>query len=92
LHVFGDASTEGVGTVVYSVVHQAEGVTTSLIAAKSRLAKKNLTVPRLELVSAHMSANLVTNAKNALIELPTPEIFGWLDSTVALHWLLGNGQ
>jgi hypothetical protein len=92
LHVFGDASTEGVGTVVYSVVRQAEGVTTSLVAAKSRLAKKNLTVPRLELVSAHMSANLVTNAKNALIELPTPEIFGWLDSTVALHWLLGNGQ
>ena len=92
LHVFGDASTEGVGTVVYSVVRQAEGVTTSLVAAKSRLAKKNLTVPRLELVSAHMSANLVTNAKNALIELPTPETFGWLDSTVALHWLLGNGQ
>ena len=92
LHVFGDASTEGVGTVVYSVVRQAEEVTTSLVAAKSRLAKKNLTVPRLELVSAHMSPNLVTNAKNALIELPTPEIFGWLDSTVALHWLLGNGQ
>ena len=49
-------------------------------------------MPRLELVSAHMSANLVTNAKNALIELPTPETFGWLDSTVALHWLLGNSQ
>ncbi len=92
LHVFGDASTEGVGTVVYSVIRQAEGVTTSLVAAKSRLAKKNLTVPRLELVSAHMSANLVMNVKNALIELPTPEIIGWLDSTVALHWLLGNGQ
>ncbi|XP_028414391.1 uncharacterized protein LOC114537541 [Dendronephthya gigantea] len=39
-----------------------------------------------------MSANLVTNAKNALIELPTPATFGWLDSTVALHWLLGNGS
>jgi hypothetical protein len=92
LHVFGDASTEGVGTVVYSVVRQSGGVKTSLVAAKSRLAKKNLTVPRLELVSAHMSANLVMNVKKALVELPTPEIIGWLDSTVALHWLLGNGQ
>ena len=90
--MFGDASTEGVGTVIYSVVRQDGGVTTSLVAAKSRLAKKTLTVPRLELVSAHMSANLVTNVKNALVDLPKPHIYGWLDSTVALHWILGNGQ
>jgi len=36
------------------------------IAAKSRLAKKNLTIPRLELVSAHMAANLVENVRTAL--------------------------
>ncbi len=36
--------------------------------------------------------HLVTNAKRALTELPKPQIYGWLDSTVALHWILGNGQ
>ena len=83
---------DGVDAVVYSVVHQKGGVTTSLVAAKSRLAKKSLTVPRLELVSAHMSTNLVINVKNAFVELPKPDIYAWLDSTVALHWLLGNGE
>ena len=92
LHAFGDASMDGVGAVVYSVVHQEGGVTTSLEAKKSRLAKKSMTVPRLELIRAHMSTNLVINVKNALVELPKPDIYAWLDSTVALDWLLGNGE
>ena len=63
--------------------------TASPVAAKSRLAKKSLTVPRLDLVSAHMFINLVINA---FVELPKPDIYAWLYSTVALHWLLGNGE
>ena len=55
-----------------------------LVAAKARLAKEGLTIPRLELVSAHMAANLVTNVRNALQGLLEPTIYGWLDSTVAL--------
>ena len=39
-----------------------------------------------------MATNLVMNVKNALTELPEPAVYGWLDSTVALHWILGNGQ
>ena len=49
LHVFGDASTYGVGAAVYSVVHQEDGITQTPVAAKARLAKRELTVPRLEL-------------------------------------------
>ena len=85
LHVFGDASTHGVGAVVYSVVRQEDGVTQTLVAAKARLAKRDLTVPRLELVSAHMATNLVVNVSNALKTYLSPR------STVALHWILGNG-
>lgn len=66
LHVFGDASTHGVGAVVYLVVRQEDGITQALVAAKVRLAKRDLTVPRLELVSAHVATNLVVNVKNAL--------------------------
>lgn len=66
LHAFGDTSGSGISSAVYAVITQASavitqasGVSKGLIAAKSRLAKKNLTIPRLELVAAHMAANLV---------------------------------
>ena len=65
LHTFGDASVNGVSTAVYSVVRQKDRTTQMLVAAKSRLSKKGLTVPRLELVSAHMAKNLVTNVRKA---------------------------
>ncbi len=86
LHAFGDASTQGVGAAVYSVIRQPSGATQRLVAAKARLAKQGLTIPRLELVSAHSATILVTNVAHALQGLFEPRIHGWLDSTVALHW------
>lgn len=62
------------------------------MVAKSRLAKQGLTIPRLELIAAHMATNLLVNVRNALDNVPSPKMFGWLDSTVALHWIKGNGQ
>ena len=88
LHAFGDASTHGVGAAVYAVIRQPSGTTQRLVAAKGRLAKL---VPRLELVSAHMATNLVINVQNTLMHLPSHKVYAWLDSTVALHWILGNG-
>ena len=61
IHSFGDASGSGVSTAVYGVVKQSSETIMGLIAAKSRLAKKNFTIPRLELVSAQMVANLADN-------------------------------
>jgi len=58
LHAFGDASTKGVGTAVYAVVRQPSGTTRRLVAAKGRLAKQGLTVPRLELIAAHWPLTL----------------------------------
>ena len=92
LHSFGDASTQGVGAAVYAVVRQPSGTTQRLIAAKSRLAKRNLSVPRLELVAAHMAKNLRVNVCSALPKEPAPSMFAWLHSTVALHWICGNGM
>ena len=60
--------------------------------AKSRLAKRSLTVPRLELVGAHMATNLAVNVRNALPKVPVPSIHAWIDSMVALHWICGNGM
>ena len=66
LPAFGDARNHGVCAVVYPVVAQVPGVTQGLIAAKSRLAKKSMMIPRLELMSGHMAVNLSTNVLAAL--------------------------
>lgn len=92
LHSFGDASERGEGAAVYAVVRQPSGNTQRLVVAKSRLAKQGLTIPHLELIAAHMATNLLINVRNALDNLPSPKVFGWLDSTVTLHWIKGNGQ
>ena len=90
---FGEASIHGVFAAVYAVVTQASGVTQGLIAAKSCLAKKSLTIPRLELVSGQITVNLTTNVRVALEGFSmTKDIQCWIDSTVALHWLNDDGE
>lgn len=61
VHTFGDASRQDVAATVVAVVRQQTGTSQGLVTAKARLAKTNLTIPRLELVSAHMATNLVEN-------------------------------
>ena len=92
LHAFEDASGKGVAAAVYAVVTQSSEVNQGLVAAKSRLGKQGLTIPRLELVSGHMAVNLLTNVREALEGFPVTKLICWLDSTVALHWARGNGE
>ena len=61
LHSLGDASSQGVCAAVCAVVYQGDEVTQGLVCAKSRIAKRNLTISRLELVASHMAVNLVSN-------------------------------
>ena len=92
LHCFGDASGRGISVAVYAVVSQPSGDSVVLVAAKSRLAKQGVTIPRLELVSGHMATNLIVNVKESLEGSPVGEMFCWLDSSVALHWIKGSGS
>lgn len=92
LHGFGDASGRGISVAVYAIVSQPSGDSVGLVAAKSRLAKQGLTIPRLELVSGHMATNLIVNVKESLEGFPVGEMFCWLDSSVALHWIKGSGS
>ena len=81
LHGFGDARKKGCSTAIY-----ADGkVTQGLLASKSRITKKDTSIPSLELVSAHMIANLLTNFRTALDGYAITGVHGWLDSTVALY-------
>lgn len=60
--------------------------------SKARSAKQNLTIPRIKLVSARMTCNIVDNARNALGGFPVQGASAWLDSTVPLHWIKGGGE
>ena len=91
LHAFGDASINGVSAAVYAVVQQTQETTQGLICAKSRIAKRNLTIPRLELIAGHMAVNLAINVQKAL-STDQVTIHCWLDSTVALYWIKGRGD
>ena len=92
LHAFGDSSKKGISAVAYDVAQQPSGYSAGIIAARSRLAKKDTTIPRLELVASHMAANLVENVKDALEGLPVTRIMAWVDSKVALDWIKGEGN
>ena len=92
LYAFCDSSGKGSAAAVYTVVYQESGIDQGLLAAKARLAKKGLTMPRLELISAHMAANLVDNVRSALEGYVVRSVYGWTDSTVVLHWIAGQGS
>ena len=68
------------------------GVNQELVAAQARLAKKGLTIPRLELVAGHMAVNLLTNVTEALEGFPLTTKYCWLDSTVALYGIKSPGE
>ena len=77
LHVLGYCA------VAYAEVSQPSKVNQGLIASKSRLSKKGITIPRLELI--------VTRIKAALRGLNIRSLPGWTGSTVVLHWLRDQG-
>ena len=80
--------------VVYLVYETSEGIQTKLLCSKSRVAPlKEMTIPRLELLSARILATLVDTVKKALspqLEIKTVKL--WLDSKTALSWIQGQGE
>ena len=92
LHCFREANGRGVSAALYAVVTQSSGVNVGFITAKVRLPKQGLSILQLELVSGHMAINLITNTKDALEGFSVSEMYCWLDSTVALHWIREVGN
>ena len=92
LHAFGDASGKGDAAAVYAVVTQKSGVNQGLVAAEARFARQGLTIPCLELVSGHMAVNLIDSVHDALQGFPLITKYCWFGSSVALHWVCGNGE
>ena len=76
LCMFGDTSETETAAALYAVVYQEVSTTKSLVVAKVGLAKKGITIPRLE-VRAHMAANLVENVTNLLEGWTKPKPKTW---------------
>jgi len=93
-HGFGDASKHAYCAMIYLVIETSAGIYTKLICAKTRVAPlKELTIPKLELMSARILVNLMETVKDALSsKLKVDDIRFWLDSRTALFWLLNQGE
>lgn len=59
--------------------------------AKARVASfKELTAPKLELMALLLAARMAKFVKESFEKDEFSELFDWLDSKVALSWLLSN--
>ena len=64
LHHFMDASSRAISAQTVGIVTQPTGVTQELLASKSRLAKRGLSIARLGLVACQMGANMASNTNS----------------------------
>ena len=90
LHVFGDASEQAFCAVAYFRFCYASGaVRCAFVTAKTRVApKKPLSIPRLELQAAVLSARLATvviKEHDYIID----STYYWTDSSTVFQWIRG---
>jgi len=96
LLVLCDASMKSYAAVVYLCVEKQSSVRVNLIFSKMKLVskstnklKKDLTLPRLELLAVNIgirAANFVVRE----LRLPSLRRILWTNSTCVLHWLKAN--
>ena len=94
LHGFGDASKKAYCAMVYFVYRTDDGQAhVRLVASKTRVAPLiELSVARLELMSARTLAQLMNTTCNALqSQLKTDAVRFSLDSKTALSWIQNKG-
>ncbi len=93
-HGLADASRKAYCAMVYLVYETNEGMFPELISAKTRVAPvKELSIPRLELMSVRILSTLMNTVYNALSK--QVKISGckyWLDSKTALYWSNNEGE
>ncbi|XP_048580427.1 uncharacterized protein LOC116614572 [Nematostella vectensis] len=94
LHGFGDASKKAYCAVIYCVTELYGAYHVELLTSKTRVAPlKEQTIPRLELMSGRVLAQLMATVVNAIsgeVELSGRRC--WLDSKTALCWINNQGE
>ncbi|GFQ65433.1 integrase catalytic domain-containing protein, partial [Trichonephila clavata] len=92
IHCFSDASKSAYGTILYlRFVTCNNKIETSFICSKSRVAPlKSLTLPRLELTAALLSARLAKQVSSCLKF--NANIYYWTDSLISYYWICGDSS
>nr|XP_054759571.1 uncharacterized protein LOC129265622 [Lytechinus pictus] len=93
LHHFSDASFDGYGQCSYiRLVNEEDKVCCSLVTAKSRVTPlRQMTIPRLELTAATVSAKMSTFLRKELT-VAKPQEFFWTDSQVVLGYIRNEAR
>ncbi|XP_037932511.1 uncharacterized protein LOC119667293 [Teleopsis dalmanni] len=87
LHGFADASEAGYAAVVYTKVINAEKVTISLVASKTKVAPiKQVSLARVELCAAVLLIKLI-NYIQKNNKITYSKVIAWSDSKIVLNWL-----
>jgi len=88
LHGFSDASSVAYGAAIYlRTVAEDGSISTTLVVAKARvLPVKPITIPRAELLGAHLLARMLTRT-GKLLNIPDTHLFAWTDSEIVLYWV-----
>ncbi|KAL3981820.1 Pao retrotransposon peptidase family protein [Acanthocheilonema viteae] len=92
IHVFTDASKVAYSAAVYVRSPGVQGIETSLIFGKSRIAPiRGITIPRFELLAMLIG---VRAAKFVIeqLELENMAVTLWSDSKCALHWIQNHSK
>ena len=92
IHQFSDASEIACSTVSIAVIDRDTDKVMGLLTSKCRIAKRNTSMPRLELIGGHMSANMISNLRRALKGLPVVSITSWMVNTSVLYWIINPGK
>ena len=94
LHGFCDSSLSEYITVVFLRATSGASIQTAFAASKTRVAPLcQLTIARLELLSALILSRLIATVEEALKPLVAIEmIYCWTYSTTALHWIIGTNK
>ncbi len=88
LHGFSDASTVAYGVSIYvrSVLDDGS-VSVTLVAGKARvLPVRPVTIPKAELLGAHLLAKMLSHTADVL-SIPPADVYAWTDSEMVLYWL-----
>ena len=92
MHVFSDASVDGISAVRYLQIFIGNRCVVSFVMGKSRLSPlKPISIPRLELFAAVIAARL-TRFVNRKIDLDIEKTVLWTDSTVVLSYLKNTSK
>ena len=92
VHNFPDAREIACSTVSIAVIDHDTDKVMGLLTSKCRIAKRNTSMSKLELIGGHMSANMISNLCQVLKGLPVVSITFWMDNTSALCWIVNPGK